>query len=94
MSELTFWVMLFLLIITIFSLSKSEEYKLKFYESQIVPHAFLNSLTFLQKSLIQKNNENSNLYFDYQSVYLREILLANSKITHTIGMKFQIHNFL
>lgn len=84
MSELTFWVMLFLLIITIFSLSKSEEYKLKFYESQLVPHAFLNSLTFLQKSLVQKNNENSNLYFDYQSVYLRNVILANSQITHTI----------
>jgi LytS/YehU family sensor histidine kinase len=84
MSELTFWVILFLLIITIFSLSKSEEYKLKFFESQLVPHAFLNSLTFLQKSLLQKNHENSNLYFDYQSVYLRNILLTNSQKTHTV----------
>jgi two-component system LytT family sensor kinase len=84
MSELTFLVIFFLLLVTLFSVEKYQEYKLKFYESKLVPHAFINSLTFLQKSLLQKNNENSNLYFDYQSVYFRNVLLVNHQKTHTI----------
>jgi len=77
-------IFLFLLMIAlVYFLKKTIELEAKYYHSQLLPHAVLNSMIFLQKSIINNNPDHAKLYFEYQTSYLQKILATEKKIICT-----------
>lgn len=77
-------IFLFLLMIAlVYFLKKTIELEAKYYHSQLLPHAVLNSMIFLQKSIINNNPDHAKLYFEYHTSYLQKILATEKKIICT-----------
>jgi LytS/YehU family sensor histidine kinase len=69
-----------LMIALVYFLKKTIELEAKYYHSQLLPHAVLNAMIFLQKSIINNNPDHAKLYFEYQTSYLQKILETEKKI--------------
>ena len=63
--------------------------KAKYYHSQIMPHAILNSLVFLQTKIL-KTEKVLPIFFDYQTHYLKKILQTENKLT--CSLKEELEN--
>lgn len=77
-------ILITLLIVVAYLLSRNNMLKAKYYHAQLIPHAILNSLVFLQRNIL-KGHSTSSTFFDYQSNYLKKILGAENKLVSTLS---------
>lgn len=89
MSQYSIQIYFLLFVMALYFFDQSQLYKLKYRQEQLIPHTFLNSLTFLQSALIKNEYQNAIGYFDYQTSYLKKVVTAKAKIIHSLHQEIE-----